>query len=241
MHDNFVEFEVYGDYGLFSDPLTRVGGEKFTYQVPTYEAMKGVMQSVYWKPTIIWIIDKIRVMNPIQTETKGIRPIKYNSNKNDLSYYTYLKDCRYQVKAHFIWNENRPELEEDRNENKHHNIAKRMIQKGGRRDVFLGCRECQAYVEPCTFGEGEGFYDNIEELSFGLMYHGITYADEAYSADTRGKMTVRLWYPVMKKGVIEFVPPEQCPVQKTIRDMEIKPFGGELDNFSGLREFGEVT
>lgn len=54
-------------------------------------------------------------------------------------------------------------------------------------------------------------------------------------------MTVRLWYPVMKKGVIEFVPPEQCPVQKAIRDMEIKPFGGELDNFSGLREFGEVT
>lgn len=154
MHDNFVEFEVYGDYGLFSEPLTRVGGEKFTYQVPTYEAMKGVMQSVYWKPTIIWIIDKIRVLNPIQTETKGIRPIKYNSNKNDLSYYTYLKDCRYQVKAHFIWNENRPELEADRNENKHHNIAKRMIIKGGRRDIFLGCRECQAYVEPCNFGEG---------------------------------------------------------------------------------------
>ena len=35
-HDNFVEFEVNGDYALFSDPLTRVGGEKFTYQVPTY-------------------------------------------------------------------------------------------------------------------------------------------------------------------------------------------------------------
>ena len=174
MHDNFVEFEVYGDYGLFSDPLTRVGGEKFTYQVPTYEAMKGVMQSVYWKPTILWIIDKIRVLNPIQTETKGIRPIKYNSNKNDLSYYTYLKDCRYQVKAHFIWNENRPELEADRNENKHHNIAKRMIIKGGRRDIFLGCRECQAYVEPCNFGEGEGFYDNIDELSFGLMYHAVS-------------------------------------------------------------------
>ena len=152
MHDNFVEFEVYGDYGLFSEPLTRVGGEKFTYQVPTYEAMKGVMQSVYWKPTIIWIIDKIRVLNPIQTETKGIRPIKYNSNKNDLSYYTYLKDCRYQVKAHFIWNENRPELEADRNENKHHNIAKRMIIKGGRRDIFLGCRgKCNfLYLEYCA-------------------------------------------------------------------------------------------
>mgnify|MGYP004544823575 FL=1 len=240
MHDNFVEFEVYGDYGLFSDPLTRVGGEKFTYQVPTYEAMKGVMQSVYWKPTIIWIIDKIRVMNPIQTETKGIRPIKYNSNKNDLSYYTYLKDCRYQVKAHFIWNENRPELEEDHNENKHHNIAKRMIQKGGRRDVFLGCRECQAYVEPCTFGEGEGFYDNIEELSFGLMYHGITYPDEAYSEETKGKMTVNFWNPVMKKGIIDYCLPSEC-IHKTVRNMEMKKFENKYQNFETAEQMMKKT
>ena len=240
MHDNFVEFEVYGDYGLFSDPLTRVGGEKFTYQVPTYEAMKGVMQSVYWKPTIIWIIDKIRVMNPIQTETKGIRPIKYNSNKNELSYYTYLKDCRYQVKAHFIWNENRPELEEDRNENKHHNIAKRMIQKGGRRDVFLGCRECQAYVEPCTFGEGEGFYDNIEELSFGMMYHGITYPDEAYSEETKGKMTVNFWNPVMKKGIIDYCLPSEC-IHKTVRNMEMKKFENKYQNFETAEQMMKKT
>lgn len=35
---NSVEFEVYARYALFSDPITRVGGEKFTYQVPTYQA-----------------------------------------------------------------------------------------------------------------------------------------------------------------------------------------------------------
>ena len=240
MHDNFVEFEVYGDYGLFSEPLTRVGGEKFTYHVPTYEAMKGVMQSVYWKPTIIWIIDKIRVLNPIQTETKGIRPIKYNSNKNDLSYYTYLKDCRYQVKAHFIWNENRPELEADRNENKHHNIAKRMIIKGGRRDIFLGCRECQAYVEPCNFGEGEGFYDNIDELSFGLMYHGITYPDEAYSEETKGKMTVNFWNPIMKKGIIDYCLPSEC-IHKTVRNMEMKKFENKYQNFETAEQMMKKT
>jgi len=240
VHDNFVEFEVYGDYGLFSEPLTRVGGEKFTYQVPTYEAMKGVMQSVYWKPTIIWIIDKIRVLNPIQTETKGIRPIKYNSNKNDLSYYTYLKDCRYQVKAHFIWNENRPELEADRNENKHHNIAKRMIIKGGRRDIFLGCRECQAYVEPCNFGEGEGFYDNIDELSFGLMYHGITYPDEAYSEETKGKMTVNFWNPIMKKGIIDYCLPSEC-IHKTVRNMEMKKFENKYQNFETAEQMMKKT
>jgi CRISPR-associated protein Cas5d len=236
-YPNIVELEVTGDYALFSDPVMRVGGEKTTMQIPSYEALKGILSSVYWKPTFIWYIDEVRVMNRIRTETKGIRPIKYNKGTNDLSYYTYLKDCRYRVRAHFEWNENRPELKADRNENKHHEIARRMIQKGGRRDIFLGTRECQGYVEPCVFSESEGAYDDIEELAFGLMYHGITYADEAYSEETKGKMTVNMWYPIMRNGVIRFPRPEDCPVHKTIRDMEIKPFGHDLGNFNGLKEF----
>ena len=90
-HPNIVEFQVTGDYALFSDPITRVGGEKCSYQVPTYEALKGILSSAYWKPTIIWYIDAVRVMNQIQTVVKGIRPIHYQDSKNDLSYYTYLK------------------------------------------------------------------------------------------------------------------------------------------------------
>lgn len=239
-HPNIVTFEVFGDYALFSDPVMRVGGEKASYQIPTYEALKGILHSIYWKPTIVWYIDKVRVINPIQTEVKGIRPIKYNGG-NDLSFYTYLKDCRYQVQAHFEWNENRPELIGDRNENKHHNIAKRMIEKGGRRDIFLGARECQGYVEPCEFGSGKGAYDEMPELAFGLMYHGITYADEAYSDETKNRMTIRFWYPTMKKGVITFPRPEECTITKTVREnMAIKPFGEDLSNFIGLREFGEV-
>ena len=239
-HPNIVTFEVFGDYALFSDPVMRVGGEKASYQIPTYEALKGILHSIYWKPTIVWYIDKVRVMNPIQTEVKGIRPIKYNGG-NDLSFYTYLKDCRYQVQAQFEWNENRPELIVDRNENKHHNLAKRMIEKGGRRDIFLGARECQGYVEPCEFGSGKGSYDETPELAFGLMYHGITYADEAYSDETKNRMTVRFWYPTMKKGVITFPRPEECTITKTVREnMAIKPFGEDLGNFIGLREFGEV-
>ena len=238
-YPNLVEFEVSGDYGLFSDPLTRVGGEKCSYHIPTYEALKGILASVYWKPTIIWHIDAVRVMNRIRTEVKGIRPIKYNGG-NDLSYYTYLRDCRYQVRAHFEWNLNRPELAGDRNENKHHNIARRMIEKGGRRDIFLGTRECQGDVESCVFGEVAGAYDDLDELGFGLMYHGITYADEAYSADTMGKMTANFWYPVMKNGIITFPKPQNCPLHKTLSDMEMKPFGEEYGNFIGLKEFGEA-
>ena len=239
-HANIVEFQVTGDYALFSDPLMRVGGEKNSYPVPTYEALKGILSSVYWKPTIIWYIDAVRVMEPVQTEVKGIRPIKYHGGGNDLSYYTYLKNVRYQVQAHFEWNDTRPELAGDRNENKHYEIAKKMIDKGGRRDIFLGTRECQGYVEPCIFGEEAGAYDGVPEWGMGLMYHGITYPDEAYSEKTAGKMTANFWYPVMKRGVITFPRPEDCPAHKPLREMDMKIFDQKLDNFSGLREFGEV-
>ena len=239
IHPNLVEFQVTGDYALFSDPITRVGGEKCTYQVPPYEALQGILSSVYWKPTLIWYVDAVRVLEPIQTEVKGIRPVKYHGG-NDLAYYTYLKHVRYQVRAHFEWNDNRPELAGDRNENKHHNIARRMIEKGGRRDIFLGTRECQGYVEPCVFGEGPGAYDSTPELSFGLMYHGLTYPDEAYSPETREKMTANFWYPVMKNGVITFLRPEDGPLHKPLREMEMKIFDRELGNFSGLAEFEGV-
>ncbi len=232
---NTVEFQVDGRYALFSDPVTRVGGEKSSLLLPTYEALKGILQSVYWKPTIVWIVDEVRILNPIQTETKGIRPIGYNGG-NELAYYTYLKEVRYQVRAHFVWNENRPELKEDRNENKHHNIAKRMIERGGRRDIFLGTRECQGYVTPCEFGTGKGYYDEQEgEIAYGFMYHGITYADEAVLPEDRGMMTVRFWNPTMKKGIVEFAKPEECKYKRHIKKMAVKPFGE--GNFTGLHEF----
>ena len=162
---------------LFSDPITRVGGEKLSYQIPTYEAIKGILSSIYWKPTFKWYVDEIRVMKPIRTEARGVRTLRYTGG-NSISCYTYLTDCVYQVRAHFEWNNNRPELACDRNENKHHNIAKRSVKRGGRRDIFLGTRECQAYVEPCVFGEGESYYDDAGNINFGLMYHGIIVGDK---------------------------------------------------------------
>ena len=235
---NTVEFLVRGDRALFSDPVTRVGGEKTSYYVPTYEALKGILASVYWKPTLVWIIDAVRVMNMIQTASEGIRT-KYYNGGNDLSIYTYLKDVCYQVRAHFVWNENRPELAADRNEHKHHNIARRMIERGGRRDIFLGTRECQGTVEPCVFGEGPGTYDQVEELQLGYMFHGFTYADEAVRDGEKGHMSVRFHHVLMKRGVIEFPGPEEISDKdrRILHKMPIKPFGESIGNFSGLAEF----
>lgn len=202
---NSIEYKVFGKYALFSDSITRVGGEKCTYQIPTYEAIKGITESVYWKPTFIWVVDAIRVMKPIQTESKGIKPIKMNGG-NDLSFYTYLREVEYQVLAHFEWNLNYPELELDRNENKHFDIARRSVAKGGRRDVFLGTRECQGYVEPCTFGEGTGAYDGYGELAFGMQFHSFGYPNET----GKNELTRRLWRAEMKDGYVVFPRPEDC-------------------------------
>lgn len=212
-----------------------MGGEKLTYQVPTYEALRGIVEAIYWKPTIEWIIDEVRILNPIRSESKGIRPIDF-SGGNTLSIYTYLSDACYQVRAHFEWNENRPDLKFDRNENKHHNIAKRYLDRGGRRDVFLGTRECVAYIEPSIFGEGDGYYDNYGSFPLGMMFHGFTYPEN----HPEGKLIARFWKPVMENGVISFIRPENCIIQKELRqgstDTE-KPMMGVSD-FSFTDEFG---
>ena len=234
---NSVEFKITGRYAMFSDPVTRVGGEKFSYQVPTYQAIKGILESVYWKPTIIWYIDAVRVMKKIQTESKGVKPIKM-SGGNDLAYYTYLRDVEYQVLAHFDWNYQRENLADDRNENKHHNIARRSIKKGGRRDIFLGTRECQGYVEPCVFGEDEGFYDQYGELDFGVQFHGFNYPDET----GEDKLEVRLWRAKMQDGIIQYPMPGECEesLVRFIRQMEMKEFENNI-NFTALDNDADIV
>ena len=41
----------------------------------------------------------------------------------------------------------------------------------------------------------------------------------------------------MRDGVIDFIPPKECSIKRHIKDMPIKPFGTEHNNFIGLDEF----
>lgn len=216
---NSIDFRVWGRFALFTDPLTRIGGEKCSYHVPTYEALKGIAKSIYWKPTFIWVVDKVRVIRRIRTQTKGTKPLEYGGG-NTLAIYTFLADVEYQVRAHIEWNTHRPELVGDRIDGKHHSIALRMLERGGRQDVFLGTRDCQGYVEPCAFGSGSGAYDGAGELGFGLMFHGFDYPDETGEE----KLHARFWTPTMKDGEIDFLRPENCKVRKFVRAMSAKAF-----------------
>ncbi|MEC0230019.1 type I-C CRISPR-associated protein Cas5c [Paenibacillus alba] len=233
---NSIEFSIKGNYALFTDPLTKIGGEKLSYQIPTYQALKGITESIYYKPTITIFVDSVRVMNPIRMESKGIRPMDYGG-ANSLANYTYLRDLHYQVRAYFEFNLNRPDMAYDRNENKHHNLMKRSLQAGGRRDIFLGARECQAYVELCKFGEGKSFYEEYGDIHFGNMVHGLNYPDET----GRNQLEVRLWNPVMQSGIIQFRRPEECTRVRTIAEMSPKRFN-EMNVMSAdelLAQMGE--
>jgi CRISPR-associated protein Cas5d len=232
---NTIEFRLWGRYALFTDPLTKIGGEKCSYHLPTYEALKGVCKSIYWKPTIIWVVDAVRIMRRIRTQTKGTKPLEF-SGGNTLAIYTFLTGVddkaedasrkhgvEYQVRAHFEFNEHHNDLKKDRIEGKHFAIAKRMLERGGRQDIFLGTRDCQGYVEPCIFGEDVGAYDGDDEVGYGLMFHGFDYPDET----GKEELYARFWYPTLRKGILTFDRPEDCRHRKFVRQMEAKTFGTE--------------
>ena len=182
--------------------------------------MKGIAKSIYWKPTLIWVIDEVRVMKRIRTQTKGVKPLDLGGG-NSLAIYTFLADVQYQVRAHFEWNEHRPELSDDRIEAKHHAIVQRMVDRGGRQDIFLGTRDCQGYVQACEFGAGAGELDDAGELAFGLMFHGFDYPDETGGTE----LHARFWRPTMVNGVVRFSHPQNCIERRFVRSMSVKPFG----------------
>lgn len=221
IYPNTIELEIYGSHAMFTDPEQKQQGRLCSLPVPTYEAVKGILCSIYWKPTFIWIPDELRVMNRISREKY---PVKLRQRSGIfITEKERLINVRYQIRAHFIWNENRPELAGDRDETKHFRIALRSLSKGGRRSVYLGTADCCGYVRSAHFGSGKGFYDGCDR-DFGEMYHGISYPDECSSDEARQGIFLRKWSCVMENGIIRYSPPEDCR-SESLRPAGVKRFG----------------
>lgn len=199
--------EVTGNYALFTSPETKANGEKFTLDIPTYSALEGLIESIYWKPTIKYVIDKVRIMNEIHTQSIGMTPIKWDKTERDLNLYTYLCDVKYQILFHYEWSNDERYIQ-DRNENKHDAILLRAIEHGGRRHPVLGVTECPAEITLCNFGDGVGFYDNVNR-NFNLMFHSFSYPNE----NAKHKLYKNLDYIHMVNGVITFNTPNKTAVQ----------------------------
>jgi CRISPR-associated protein Cas5d len=59
-----VKLEVWGDYASFNRPEMKV--ERVSYEVITPSAAKGILEAIYWKPQMEWVINSIKVLSPIR-------------------------------------------------------------------------------------------------------------------------------------------------------------------------------
>jgi len=58
-----VKLRVWGDYACFTRPEMKV--ERVSYDVMTPSAARGILEAIYWKPSIRWVIKAIHVIRPI--------------------------------------------------------------------------------------------------------------------------------------------------------------------------------
>ncbi len=199
---NTVHFELTGRYALFTDPLTGCSGEKCSLPVPTFEALKGAARGIYSSRDFCWTILAVRIMRPIITESITLTRLDYFKKGRDISVYTYLRDVRYQVLARIEFAQDIP----CETRLKHFSILRRMLQRGGRRMIYLGTADCPADISLTRFGAGGGYYDD-ESTDFGLMYHSISYHN--------GKpCSVQLFHCCMQRGIIIFPSPQNCTVSR---------------------------
>jgi CRISPR-associated protein Cas5d len=159
-----ITIRVRGAYALFTRPEMKV--ERVSYDVITPSAARGIIEAVYWKPAIRWVIDKIHVLSEIQFTNirrneveDGISTdsaLTVMEGKNELLYLAsiekhvqraamILKDVDYIIEAHF---EMTDKAGAEDTEEKHYNIVLRRLRQGQRFHApCLGTREFGAAVE----------------------------------------------------------------------------------------------
>ena len=215
--ENFY-IRITGSHALFTTPYSKGGGEAISYPIPTQQALIGIVDACYWKPVLKNVIDEVKIINPIKTQVRGSRALLKNG-KADLNYISYLTNVEYLVKYHFEWNMAREDLANDRNMIKHTEIVKRSLKKGGRRDVFLGRRECVGFVEIIGRNEYEDATSHYqgENLSFGIMFNSFIYPDKP------GNPLISTFSDVqMKDGIVQFKKPEECTIKNELSNYTFK-------------------
>lgn len=164
-----ITLKTSGDYALFSRPEMKV--ERVSYDVMTPSAARGVLEAIYWKPQIRWIIDEIHVLNPIsftnirrneissKISVKGatgvnaamlnpdLRPTMDVAENRQQRASLLLKDVAYLIKAHVLVLDARMDKGEAPSPEpeavgKHLDMFKRRARKGQAfQQPYFGCRE----------------------------------------------------------------------------------------------------
>ncbi len=192
---------VEGDYACFTRPELKV--ERVSYDVPTPGALEGLLKSIYWKPAIRYVVDKIIVFQAIdfvnirrnevkdkvllsavksQMNKKGGDPCIYAAESRSQRASMVLKNVKYGIEFHFELTGLRCDQEND-GENKHYNIIKRRLEKGQYfRTPCLGCSEFPVKRLELVdeFDEKLISREILEmgDVDLGYMSYKVMFADE---------------------------------------------------------------
>jgi len=200
-----IKLRVWGDYALFTRPEMKV--ERVSYDVITPSATRGILEAIYWKPAICWVIDRIHVLKPIcfenirrnevakrvsvnNTDMQGEKSVcifaddpKTRQQRASL----LLRNVEYVIEAHFDLIEKNGAAP-----GKHLAIFERRVKNGQCfHRPYFGCREF-----PVDFG----WCDHVPESPFtgeqdlGFMLYDIDFAND---------MTPQFFRAVIKNGVID--------------------------------------
>lgn len=227
-----LKFRCSGPLAIFSRPELKT--ERFSYPVPTPSALRGVVESVLWKPAIIWRIQRIHVLKSIQftsfrrneVNTKavapaakviadgGLPPVLYADADRAQRNTVALTKVDYLVEARFELTERAgPE----------DSIAKfaamfdRRLEKGQAfQQPYFGCRECAADVRPPDGDE----VAISEDQDFGLMLWDINFRFLKKGTDHRPIF----YWAKMADGIIE-VPSSEMEARATVQDFQNRKGG----------------
>lgn len=62
-----IRLHVWGERACFTRPEMKV--ERVSYDVMTPSAARGILEAIYWKPAIVWVVDRIHVLKPIRFQS----------------------------------------------------------------------------------------------------------------------------------------------------------------------------
>jgi CRISPR-associated protein Cas5d len=189
--------------------------ERVSYDVMTPSAARGILEAIYWKPEIRWVVDRIRVLNPIRftsirrnevSEKISSRSAEaaMRAGAGKLGIYVdevrqqratlLLRDVGYVIEAHFEIVSGEP------NGGKHLDQFQRRARAGQCfTRPYLGCRE---FAADFRLLEAEDPLPAVDPALAGERDLGWMLLD----IDFAGGKDPRFFRAMMADGVIE-VPP----------------------------------
>lgn len=195
-----IKLKVWGEHALFTRPEMKV--ERVSYDVMTPSAARGILEAIYWKPQIRWVIDRIHVLKPIQFTHIRRNEIDQKIPANNISAAMkggskdlglavdqhrqqrasmLLRDVCYGIEAHVevLDPTDQDQAILDKPEAKHLEMFKRRASKGQYfHHPYLGTRECLADFELVDSFEAERA-DLPDALrgprDLGFMLHDIDF------------------------------------------------------------------